>query len=631
MSNVSISGAISGIDTASLVNQLMNVEAQSQTSIKTKQTAAQKAADSYTSLIKSLKTLATQSAELAKTSTWQGSSATSSAASVTATTTGNAVGTITFDVTEIAKAHTLISDPTATPAVSTSSVIASGGTLTIYNGTAGTGTPRGTVSVGGGTLAEVVAGINASSLGLRAAAVQTAPGEFRLQVTSTTSGAAAAFSLDGLDGPVDPTDMNILTAGTDAMLTIGTVPGTGYTVTSASNTFTDLLPGVSLTVSKKGETNVTVDAKLDGTAVATQVSAMVDATNAVLTTLAASTAYNFGTKSGAALYGDSSIRSLQQQILTTVGGAGAAGVQLTRDGKLTFDKAAFLKAFVADPETTAQSYGATSSFTPNTGVLGKAAMALYTANTRAGTYDVEVSVRSAKEKWTATPGVPIADGQVFTVSQGSKTATYTVGEGGAPTGTFATMVAAMNIKAAAAGITTTASTDGTSLFMTANGAGVASAFTMSFSVGPAAAQTTAGRDIVGTIDGEEATGIGDILTLNSATSDANGLSLTIDITPALYTGLIGDVEFKPGLAQNLSRLLGDATESTTGSLAQSQQRRVDDVKDFQAQIDAWDIRLASRRTSLTRQFSAMETALASLKSSSSAITNLLAATENANA
>ena len=82
MSNVSISGAISGIDTASLVNQLMTVESQGQTAIKAKQTAAQKAADAYTGLISSLKTLANQSATLAKTSTWQGSSATSSSSNL---------------------------------------------------------------------------------------------------------------------------------------------------------------------------------------------------------------------------------------------------------------------------------------------------------------------------------------------------------------------------------------------------------------------------------------------------------------------------------------------------------------------------------------------------------------------
>jgi flagellar hook-associated protein 2 len=623
MSNVSISGAISGIDTASLVNQLMTVEAQSQTTIKSRQTAAQKAADAYTNLITSLKSLATQSAALAKTSTWQGSSVTSSSASVTATTTGNAVGTITFDVTEVAKAHTLIST-TATPAASTSSVIASGGTLTIRDGVGPGALTKGTIDVGSGTLAEVVAGINASDLGLRAAAVQTAPGVFRLQVTSATSGAASTFSVDGLDGMAGQNDMDVLTAGIDAKLTIGDILTTGYTVTSSSNTFANLLPGVSLTVSKKGETGVTVDAKLDGSAVATQVSSMVDATNAALTSLAALTAYDFGTKSGAALYGDSSIRSLQQQILGAVSGARAPGVQLTRDGKLSFDKDAFVKAFVADPSATAIAYGATSSFTPNTGVLGKAAMILSNASTRAGSYEVAISVNSAKEKWTIAPAVGSIDGKIMTITQGDLTANYTVGVGES----LADTVAAINAAAAAAGITTTASTDGTSIFVTANEAGTASAYSVTFTDG-VATKTQAGRDIIGTIDGEETTGVGNILTLNSATSRANGLSLAVDVSDAdvlLNFGVIGEITYTPGLAQSLSTLLTDVTDKTTGVLARAQQNRVDDVKDFQAQIDAWDIRLATRRATLNRQFTAMETALASLKSSSSAITNLLAAT-----
>jgi flagellar hook-associated protein 2 len=150
--------------------------------------------------------------------------------------------------------------------------------------------------------------------------------------------------------------------------------------------------------------------------------------------------------------------------------------------------------------------------------------------------------------------------------------------------------------------------------------------------GVAATKDTAGRDMIGTIDGEDATGIGNILTLNSATSRANGLSLTVDVSDAdvaLNAGNIGDVTYTPGLAQTLSTLLNDVTDSSTGALTRAKQSRVDDVVDFQDQIDAWDIRLAARRATLTRQFTAMESALASLKSSSSAITNLLAAS-NAN-
>jgi flagellar hook-associated protein 2 len=616
MSNVSISGAISGIDTASLINQLMTVEAQSQNTIKTRQTAAQKAADAYTTLITSLKSLATQSAALAKTSTWQGSSATSSSTSVTATTTGNAVGTLTFDVTGVAAAHTLVSAADS-PAASTSSVVA-GSSITVKDG-AGVVT-KGTIDVGGGTLAEVVAGINASDLGLRAAAVQTAPGEYRLQVTSTTSGADSDFTLTGLTGF---SSMNILTAGADAELTIGTDPLTQYTVTSSSNTFANLLPGLSLTVSKL-ETGVTVDAKLDGSAVATQISTMVDATNAALTSLAAATAYDFTTKTGAALYGDNGIRGLQQQILSSVSGAGAPGVQLTRDGKLTFDKAAFIKAFQADPTATAGAYGATSSFTPNTGVLSKAAMILSNASTRAGTYELSVQV-TAKNEVRSSPIAGLTGDVVLT--QGSLSATYTID----PLDSTAVSVSKINTAAAAAGIAVTASISGADIRFTANSAGTASAFAVSVNA-VSGTLVTAGRDIVGRIDGEETTGIGNIMTLNSETSGANGLSLAVeasDADVALFSGVLGEVTYKPGLAQSLSTLLNDATETSTGALSQAKQNRVDDVKDFQAQIDAWEVRLAARRATLTRQFTAMEVALASLKSSSSAITNLLA-TANVN-
>jgi flagellar hook-associated protein 2 len=616
MSNVSISGAISGLDTTSLVNQLMTVESQSQTAIKNRQALAQKAADAYTGLITSLKSLATQSAALAKTSTWQGSSATSSSASVTATPTGNAIGTLTFDVTAVAAAHTLVS-AADTPAASTSSIVASGGTIDVLDG-AGVVT-KGTIDVGGGTLAEVVAGINGSALGLRAAAVQIAPGEFRLQVTSATAGVNSDFTLDGLDGF---SGMGVLTAGADAKLTIGKGLPMEYSVTSSSNTFKDLLPGLSLTVSKM-ENGVTVDAKLDGSAVAGKISTMVDATNAALTALTAATAYDFKTKTGAALYGDNGIRALQQQILSSVSGSAAPGVQLTRDGKLTFDKDVFTKAFQADPTKTAAAYGATSSFTPNNGVLGKAAMILSNDSTRAGTYAVGVTVNAAKETWQVSPTDPTGT-QVVALTQGALTSSYTMEAGK----TLAYAVSQINTRAAAAGIGVTASVNGTNIVFKANSAGAGQAFSATLDA-VAGLKTLAGRDIAGTIDGEEATGVGNILTLNSSVSRANGLSLAVDVTDAevLDTdGQIGDVTYKPGLAQSLSTLLNDVTATTTGALSRSQQSRVDDVKSFQDQIDAWDVRLAARRATLNRQFTAMETALASLKSSSSAITNLLAAT-----
>lgn len=619
MANVSISGAISGIDTASLVDQLMQVESQSQTAIKNKQTKAQTAADAYTSLISQLKTFESAAATVAKTSSWSGATATSSSTSVTASAKGNAQGTLTFDVTAVAKAHTLIS---ASSVASTGTVVA-GSQLTVTD--AG-GNAKGTIDVGNGSLSEVVAGINGSNLGIRAAAVQTSPGNYRLQVTSTSAGSSSQFGLTGLTGFSGGTNgTNVLAAGQDAELTIGDPNTTGYKVTSNTNTFSDLVPGVSFTVSKL-EAGVTVSSALDGSKVADDIQAMVDAANKTLSTIDTQTAYDTTKKAGAALYGENGLKSVQQSILAAVSGSGAPGVGLTKDGTLTFDKAAFTKAFQADPTAAAAAFGARSSFTPNTGVLGKAALLAGQTDTRAGSYQIGVSVTAAKERWSVSPDPANMVGKTVVVTQGTLTASYTIGAND----TMADAAAAINSKAAAQGIKASAvvNPNGGIQFNAAD-AGTASAFSVSFD-GAAGVREQAGRDVVGTIDGKVAKGAGNVLTLQDTSSQANGLSVTTDFSAsdvANSGGAVGSVTYTPGLAQKLSTLLDDAT-STDGSITRAKQSRLDAVKDFQDQIDAWDLRLEQRRESLTKQFTAMETAISNLKNQSSSITNLLASSSS---
>src|SRR5262249_39051619 len=163
------SGAVSGLDTATIVNQLVSVEQAKQNLLKTEQTSAQQAATAYGNLITALGSLATQARTVATTSAWNGATATSSSTGVTASATGNATAALTFDVTGVAAAHTLISADTVG---SLNDAVASG-PLTV---TANDGTIT-TIDVGSGSLSDVVAGINASSSGLTAAAVQTAPGQ----------------------------------------------------------------------------------------------------------------------------------------------------------------------------------------------------------------------------------------------------------------------------------------------------------------------------------------------------------------------------------------------------------------------------------------------------------------------
>ncbi len=610
MSNMTISGAVSGIDTATIINQLVALQTNQQTLLKRQQSTQQSAADALGKLATALNGVGTLAGNLAKTSTWAGSMATSTSTSVTPTSTGTAAGALTFDVTALAAAHAVVS----TDAVaSTGAVVASGPvTLTASDGSTTE------LEVGGGTLAEVVKAINAAGKGVVATAVQTSPGQYRLQVASTTTGAGSEFTLDGLDGF---TGMDVLTQGSDAKIRVGSVPAAAYEISSATNTFADVVKGMSFTVSKL-EAGVTVRATVDGTAVAGQVSKLVDAVNAALSQISTATAWNATTKSGGPLLGDSAVRSLQQRLLSTVSGAGAPGVRLTRDGTLTFDQAAFVKAFAADPDKVKGAFGATTAFEPDPSVSGQVAFSSSTSATRPGTYAVEVYAKATTEQWSLPAG-SFDVGNVVQIFSGDTTVTYTVQVGDGPD-----EVAAGISRAAAAagvGVTATADVDGNLLFA-ASAAGSRGAFSADIDDLGLGSQDVAGADAEGTIDGQPATGIGDVLSLPTGTGGAVGLAVdTSGITEddiGLTAGAVGSVTYTPGLARQLATLADLAAAPGTGTLTSAQKGRQSGITSLQDQIEDWDRRLAAYRATLLAQFTAMETAIATLKSQTRSIASL---------
>jgi flagellar hook-associated protein 2 len=609
MSQVTISGAVSGLDTSSLINQLVSVQQNQQSLLKTQQGGVQKRADAYAAMNTSLTSLSTLAADLAKTSAWKGSSATSSSSSVTASATGTANGSITFDVTGVAKAHSLVTTSSLTGVGD----VAATGPITIT----GPGGKVTTLSdIGGGSLAEIVSKINEASAGVKAAAVRTGPGAYRLQLTSSTTGADSAFTVEGLDGFQGTA---VLTQGSDAELTFGAGSDAQYTVSSSTNTFSDLVPGLSFTVSKP-DTGVTVGATVDGSAVADKVGQLVSQVNTILADIGAKTAYNASTKTAGVFAGDSAVRTLQQNLLSSVSLSGAPGVQLTRDGRLTFDRQKFLDGFAADPARTAQAFGAKVGLTPSADATGTS-VTLTSAlkSARAGTYAVQVDTLPVREQWSMDTGGDLT-GQALTLTRGTQTLAYT----GEPGQSLADVAAAINSRAATTGFGVTARVDGTALVFTADGAGAARGFTVDVDGNPGT-QLAAGVDISGSIDGQTATGVGSVLSLPTGTGGAVGLGLSVTTTQGdldATGGALGTVTFAPGLAQRLVTLIGDAT-GATGSLKTATDGANAQIKRFQQQIDAWDQRLTSYRATLTRQFTAMETALAQLKTQTSAISGLV--------
>jgi flagellar hook-associated protein 2 len=369
--SMSVDGLVSGMDTTTLISQLIQAEAGPQTALKTKLSTTQTAASAYRTVNTTFAAVRAAAEALTKAENWSAAKATSSTQSVAISATSTApAGSLTFTVEKTARAHSVLNKNTAAWTSASAAYGASSITVLDKDGVAKTPVITITDTNADGTLSlsEAAAAINADTeLGLSAAVVKLSSTEFALQVTSRTTGAAGEFSLQGagtFTTPMQARDAEIKVGeGVDA-----------YTVTSSTNTFADLVPGATFTVSAVQATPVTLAVTADPDAVAAKVQTLVDAVNSALSNVKTYT--NNAKGSTAALKGDYSVSQLSGQLLDAVafavgddGSPAQVGFSLTRDGKVTFDKAKFVEALADDPALAQRMVGGTS--TPgNAGVDG---------------------------------------------------------------------------------------------------------------------------------------------------------------------------------------------------------------------------------------------------------------------
>jgi flagellar hook-associated protein 2 len=341
--SISVSGLLGGtagqIDTTSLIANLMQAASVPQNQLKDQLTAVQNRQSALQTVNTKLTAMLTAAQALTDPTAWSASAATSSSSSVVASSDGTAVaGTFTFDVTALARAQvstvavagdgTVVADPTQ------------GITLTDANGV---GHP---VPLTSGSADDVASAINAAGLGVRASVLTTDQGKV-LQLASTKSGTANAFTLSGFSA----TPQSVTTAA-DAKISVGTPGSGGYTVSSSSNTFTNLWPGVTVTAGQLAS-NVTVTITTDQTSIANKVQALVTAANA------AGTQLDGITGQGAVLQGRYELNNIRSGITDAVaqGGPGNTslkkyGIDVDKTGAISFDATAFAAAFAADPAGT---------------------------------------------------------------------------------------------------------------------------------------------------------------------------------------------------------------------------------------------------------------------------------------
>jgi flagellar hook-associated protein 2 len=354
----SIDGLISGMKTTDMISQLMQVEALPQTAIKNKVAVQGRAVAAYQSINTRMSSLLAAAKALGSADTWGAMKATSSSDAAVATAKpGAAAGTMTFTVDNLAAAHTLTFDGwVGSLTDATTAAVMSSGTVSVRR-TDGSTTA---VTPADASLQSVVNAINATgNAAYKAAAVQVAPGRYTLQLTSVATGDAGVFA--SAPAEIDQLgNADITTLGANARITVGSTID-AYQVTSASNTFNDVLTGVTMTVTRTQTVPpVTVSLQPDAEAIATKVQALVDNANVALSEITAQTRTKTGDVAAGPLVGDSTARTLSQDIISAVsGGAGddlgslsAVGIALDRTGKVTFNRQTFLDSLAADPVKT---------------------------------------------------------------------------------------------------------------------------------------------------------------------------------------------------------------------------------------------------------------------------------------
>ncbi len=391
----SVDGLVSGLDSAGLISQLMDLERQPQVRLKARQASNQKVIDAFQALNTKLLAIETAAGALNGASGWGLMKASSSAPDKVAATAGSGAtsGSLSFNVTNLAAAHSLVSSS----GVATLATVVATGDFTIGS------TTITAAAYGDGSLSSVVTAINASGAGVSAAAVQVSAGSYKLQLTAKSTGDASVFTVDSTNLAALGNFAGVVTQGVDAHIQVGSGPG-AYTVTSASNTLTTLLSGVTLTLKGEGAATVSVDADIDG--MADKVGALVSAVNSVITSIKSQSGYDAATKTAGILLSDQLARGLQQTLTgavtssvsaSTLSSGGFAGISIGKDGLFTFDKAKFNAAFVKDPDAVRQLFLANTGVTSDDGIAERLRLVAKTA-TAFGTGQIALAIEGRKSE-----------------------------------------------------------------------------------------------------------------------------------------------------------------------------------------------------------------------------------------
>lgn len=396
MAAISSTGIGSGLDVNSIVSQLVALEKTPLKTLALKATNVQAQISAFGEIQSQFAALTDVATRISDSTTWGARKATSSnasAATITATASANATS-FSLDVDQLAQQQ---SGSSATMPPGT---MPGAGTLTLQLGawsaggaafTPGTAASVNVTVLATDTISAIATKINGANAGVVATVFNDGTNE-RLLLQSKSTGAAAGYRVQSADAalaglvfdPQNKPGVGMAAAGIpvqygqDAKARIN-----GLAVTSATNTLTDNIPGVTIKLAATTTTSyglpgevkspLTMAISEDVTPAVKNVSDFVTAYNTLNKSLTDLTKYVAATKTAGLFQGDSSVVGLQNILRNMLGSAslGASsqhlsdvGLERQLDGSLTMNTAKL--SLAANNGTTLQQLFTTNNSDPLT-------------------------------------------------------------------------------------------------------------------------------------------------------------------------------------------------------------------------------------------------------------------------
>lgn len=666
MAGISVSGIGSGLDITSLVDQLVTAErAPVENRLNSKEATVQAKLSAYGMLKSALSSFQTTVAGLAEASAFQGLKATSSDSSVVSVTTNSSAitGNYSLAVSNLAAAHSVASKAftDTTSAVGTGSLTFQFGT---YDSGGNTFTANGDKAIqvvdiasGDNSLVGIRDAVNNAAIGVSASIVNDGSG-YRLVFQSNDSGAANSLKVTVSDSTdvsntddaglsqlaYDPTavagsgkNMTETVTAVDASFSVN-----GLSITSSTNQITDAIEGVTLNLKDvTSGTPVSVSVALDTSGITSKVQSFVSSYNDMITTINSLTSYDASNGSAGILIGDSIARSVTSQVRSLFSSAVSGlsgnytsltslGITTQAGGTLTLDQTKLDAALSSDHSVVGKLFSAIG--TTDDSLITYLSS---TSQSTIGDYAINISQLATQATVTgaATSGFPLtidANNDNFVLKvDGTQSASIALTQQSYASGAELALELQSringdtNLKSAGVSVSVSYVTDHFEISSSTYGSDSTieivtvdtnTTATLGLSVGAG----TSGLDVAGTIGGISATGSGQTLTGNG---DAAGISLKVEGTT---TGSRGSVVFSRGVADQINTLLDGylASNSVIDARTEGLNNRINDIND---QRDRLARRIEIIQQRYTAQFTAMDTLLGQLQSTSTYLTSQLAA------